>query len=246
MPSIRETTQKIIPIAIHGDAALAGQGIVYESLQMSELEAYRVGGTIHFVVNNQIGFTTDFGDGRSAHYCTSLAKMLDGPILHVNGDEPEYVVYACELAVAFRQRFHRDVWIDMVCYRKHGHNEGDEPKYTQPHLYGLVAKHKNPRELYIENLLRSDPSIKKLAEEVQNNYRNMLMDRLNNVKQKELPVRKPGPHRGWANLRRSTPEDFAASPKDGRGTGAVGQGYRGHHPSARGFSYPEEGQEDLG
>ena len=206
-------TNPIIPIVIHGDAAVAGQGVVYETLQMSELQPYRVGGTIHFIVNNQIGFTTDFEDGRSSHYCTSLAKMLDGPVLHVNGDEPEHVVYACELAVKFRQEFHRDVWIDMVCYRKHGHNEGDEPKYTQPHLYGLVAKHKNPRELYIEKLLKSDPNMRMMAEEVQKNYRDMLTDRLNNVKQKELPKRKKGPHKGWANLRWSNPEDFQSSPK---------------------------------
>ena len=206
-------TNSIIPVVIHGDAAVSGQGVVYETLQMSELKSYSVGGTIHFIVNNQIGFTTDFQDGRSAHYCTSLAKMLDGPIFHVNGDEPEHVVYVCELAVKFRQEFKKDVWIDMVCYRKHGHNEGDEPKYTQPHLYGLVAKHKNPRELYIEKLLTSDPNMKKITQEVQKNYREMLIDRFNNVKQKELPKRKKGPHKGWTNLRWSNPEDFQSSPK---------------------------------
>ena len=204
---------KIVPIVLHGDAALAGQGVVYETLQMSGLPPYSVGGTIHFVINNQIGFTTDFQDGRSAHYCTSLAKMLDGPVLHVNGDEPEAVVHACEFAVEFRQKFGRDVWIDMVCYRKHGHNEGDEPKYTQPHLYSLVAKHKSPRELYIEKLLRSDPKIKDLAQGVQKEHRAMLADRLDNVKQKELPKRKKGPHRGWAKLRWSEPSDFASSPE---------------------------------
>ena len=205
-------SKAIIPIVVHGDAAVAGQGIVYETLQMSELKSYSVGGTIHFVVNNQIGFTTDFQDGRSSHYCTSLAKMLDGPIFHVNGDEPEHVVYVCELAVKFRQEFQKDVWIDMVCYRKHGHNEGDEPKYTQPHLYGLVAKHKNPRELYIDKLLQSDPNIRRIAQEVQTSYRNMLNDRFNNVKQKELPQRIRGPHKGWTNLRWSKPEDFDSSP----------------------------------
>ena len=212
-------TTKIVPIILHGDAALAGQGVVYETLQMSGLPAYAAGGAIHFVINNQIGFTTDFQEGRSAHYCTSIAKMLDGPILHVNGDEPESVVRACELAVEFRQRFKRDVWIDMVCYRKHGHNEGDEPKYTQPHLYGLVAKHKSPREIYIEKLLRADPKIKDLAQEVQKEYRAMLADRLDNVKQKELPKRKKGPHKGWANLRWSKPSDFASSPETSVGKG---------------------------
>ncbi|MCR9206004.1 MAG: thiamine pyrophosphate-dependent enzyme, partial [Halobacteriovoraceae bacterium] len=147
-------SSKILPIVIHGDAAVAGQGVVYESLQMSELPGYETGGSIHFIINNQIGFTTDFQDGRSAQYSTSVAKMLDTLIIHVNGDEPEHVCFAVEMAVEFRQKFKKDVWVDMVCYRKHGHNEGDEPKYTQPHLYGLVAKHKNPRELYLEKLIK--------------------------------------------------------------------------------------------
>ena len=211
----------IVPVIVHGDAALAGQGIVYETLQMSELPAYSTGGTVHLVINNQIGFTTDFHDGRSTQYCTSLAKILHGPIIHVNGDEPEHVVYACELAIEFRQKFQKDVWVDMVCYRKHGHNEGDEPKYTQPHLYGLVAKHKNPRELYIEKLLDSNPQIKELARQVQKEFRDMLSDRLNNVKQKELPKRKQGPHRGWTNLRWSKPEDFKVSPETGVGRGIL-------------------------
>ena len=199
---------KILPIIIHGDAAVAGQGIVYECLQMSELPGYRVGGSIHFVINNQIGFTTDFVDGRSTHYCTSVAKMLDCPVIHVNGDEPESVVYAVELATEFRQKFKKDVFVDMVCYRKHGHNEGDEPKYTQPHLYGLVAKHKNPREVYIEKLLAADPEVKSLAKQMQKEFKDLLSDRLNNVKQKELPNRKKGPHKEWEKLRFSKPGDF--------------------------------------
>lgn len=205
-------SEKIIPIVIHGDAAVAGQGLVYENLQMSELPGYSVGGTIHFIINNQIGFTTDFHDGRSSQYCTSVAKMLDTLILHVNGDDPEAVCYACELAVEFRQKFKKDVWIDMVCYRKHGHNEGDEPKYTQPHLYGLVAKHKNPRELYIEKLIQSGSIEKKLAKEMQDIFKKDLSDRFNNVKQKTLPERRQGPHKEWLELRWSKPEDFLKSP----------------------------------
>src|SRR5690606_15673943 len=127
--------------------------------------------------------TTDFGDGRSSHYCTSVAKMLDCPVIHVNGDEPEAVIYAVELAIEFRQKFKKDVFVDMVCYRKHGHNEGDEPKYTQPHLYGLVAKHKNPREVYLDKLLASDPEMKSLAKQMQKEFKDLLSDRLNNVKQ---------------------------------------------------------------
>ncbi|WP_372654756.1 2-oxoglutarate dehydrogenase E1 component [Halobacteriovorax sp.] len=204
---------KIIPVVIHGDAAVAGQGIVYEALQMSELPGYRSGGTIHFVINNQIGFTTDFTDARSSHYSTSVAKTLDIPIIHVNGDYPEHVVYACELAVEFRQKFNKDIFIDMVCYRKHGHNEGDEPKYTQPHLYGLISKVKNPRELYLERLIEAGSLNKELAKEMQDSYKSTLADRLNNVKQNALPKKSSGPHKEWKNLRWSKPEDFDKSPE---------------------------------
>ncbi|MGB4724933.1 MAG: thiamine pyrophosphate-dependent enzyme, partial [Sediminibacterium sp.] len=123
---------KYLPILIHGDASVAGQGIVYEVLQMSNLRGYHTGGTIHFVINNQIGFTTDFDDARSADYCTSVAAMVQAPVLHVNGDDAEAVVKCAEIATRYRQKFNSDIFIDMVCYRKHGHNEGDDPKYTQP------------------------------------------------------------------------------------------------------------------
>ena len=204
---------EIIPVVIHGDAAIAGQGIVYESAQMSKLDAYNVGGTIHFVINNQIGFTTDFIDARSSHYCTSVGKIIDAPILHVNGDNPEAVVFACEFATEFRQKFKQDIFIDMVCYRKYGHNEGDEPKYTQPHLYGLVAKHENPRDLYLKKLKSQDHKLQDLAKKMENDFKKELSDRFNNVKQKTIPQRKQGPHREWKNIGRSTPEDFDNSPK---------------------------------
>ncbi|EPZ51146.1 oxoglutarate dehydrogenase (succinyl-transferring), E1 component [Bacteriovorax sp. BAL6_X] len=203
---------KIIPIVIHGDAAVAGQGIVYETLQMSELPGYRTGGSLHFVINNQIGFTTDFTDARSSHYSTSVAKMLNIPVIHVNGDCPEDVVYACELAVKFRQKFKRDVFVDMVCYRKHGHNEGDEPKYTQPELYGMISKHKNPREMYIEELASHGSVDRAVAKEMQEEYKSLLSDRFNNVKQNVIPKKVPGPHREWKDVRFSTLEDFANSP----------------------------------
>ncbi len=208
----KNDVSKIVPIIIHGDAAVAGQGIVYEALQMSELPGYQTGGSIHFVINNQIGFTTDFSDGRSSHYSTSLAKMLDTLILHVNGDEPEQVCFAMEMAMEFRQKFKKDVWVDMVCYRKHGHNEGDEPKYTQPHLYGLVSKHKNPRELYMEKLIKAGSIQKDLAKEMQDAFKKELSDRFNSVKQEEIPERRKGPHKEWLNLRWSKEEDFVESP----------------------------------
>ncbi len=206
---------KVVPIIIHGDAAVAGQGVVYECVQMSKLEGYETGGAIHFIINNQIGFTTDFEDARTSIYCTSIAKTIDAPVLHVNGDCPEEVVFACELAMDFRNKFKSDVFIDMVCYRKHGHNEGDEPKYTQPHLYGLVAKHKNPRELYIEKLMESDHDIKKLAKQMQKEFKEMLSDRLNNVKQNELPKKVEGPHKEWKDLEWSKSSDFEKSIKTG-------------------------------
>ena len=130
---------KILPVLIHGDASVAGQGIVYEVLQMSKLKGYYTGGTIHFVINNQIGFTTDFDDARSADYCTSIAAMVQAPVFHVNGDDPEAVVKVAEIATLYRQEFNSDIFIDMVCYRRHGHNEGDEPKFTQPQMYALIG-----------------------------------------------------------------------------------------------------------
>ena len=203
---------KILPVVIHGDAAVAGQGIVYESLQMSKLKAYGVGGTIHFIINNQIGFTTDFTDGRSSDYCTSVAKTVDCPIIHVNGDDADAVVFACELAVEYRQKFKQDIFIDMVCYRKYGHNEGDEPKFTQPHLYGLIAKAENPREVYVKKLLRYGKIEEELVKGMEVEFKRLLSDRFNNIKQDEIPAPKQGPHKEWLNLRWSKKDDFENSP----------------------------------
>src|SRR3954462_139385 len=142
-----------IPILIHGDAAFAGQGLVAETLNLSQLPGYRVGGTIHIIVNNQTGFTPPPRDARSTTYCTDVAKMIEVPIFHVNGEDPEAVVYVAELALEFRQTFGQDVVIDMVCYRRHGHNEGDEPAFTQPLMYGKIKDRMSIRELYTEYLV---------------------------------------------------------------------------------------------
>ena len=203
----------VTPVIIHGDAAVAAQGIVYESLQMTELDAYKCGGAIHFVINNQIGFTTDWQDGRSSNYSTSIARTIEAPILHVNGDDPECVVYAMEFAMEYRQKFKTDIFIDMVCYRKHGHNEGDEPKFTQPHLYGLIKKAKNPRELYRDFLIERGSINKDLAKEMEDQFTNLLSEKLENARENKTPEIVKGPHTEWLDLRWSKEGDFEKSPK---------------------------------
>lgn len=204
---------KILPILIHGDASVAGQGIVYEVLQMSGLKGYYTGGTIHFVINNQIGFTTDFDDARTADYCTSAAAMVKAPVLHVNGDDPEAVVKAVQIATHYRQEFNSDIFIDMVCYRRHGHNEGDEPKFTQPQLYALIDKHLNPREVYTQYLIQNGESdAQALAKEMEKQFLADLQERLDEVKQNPLPYTFQKPELWWQSLRRATVADFDASP----------------------------------
>jgi 2-oxoglutarate dehydrogenase E1 component len=204
---------KILPILIHGDASIAGQGIVYELIQMSKLSGFSTGGTIHFVINNQIGFTTDFDEARSSDYCTSLAAAIQAPVFHVNGDDPEAVVKCAEIATRYRQEFNSDVFIDMVCYRRHGHNEGDDPKFTQPRLYELIDKHPNPREVYVKYLLENgETDAQELAKEMEKKFWSDLQERLDEVKQKPLPYRYQQPEIWWRNLRKATEEDFEKSP----------------------------------
>ena len=203
----------ILPILIHGDASIAGQGIVYEILQMSQLDGYLTGGTIHFVINNQIGFTTDFEDARSSDYCTSLAAMVHAPVMHVNGDDPEAVVKCMEIASKYRQQFNSDVFIDMVCYRRHGHNEGDDPKFTQPRLYSIIEKHLNPRENYVSLLQADDtPEIKTLASDMEKKFWSDLQERLDEVKQHPLPYHYQPPELVWKSLKKAVSKDFDQSP----------------------------------
>lgn len=212
---------KILPILIHGDASVAGQGIVYEVLQMSGLKGYYTGGTIHFVINNQIGFTTDFDDARTADYCTSVAAMVHAPVLHVNGDDAEAVVKACEIATIYRQEFNSDIFIDMVCYRKHGHNEGDEPKFTQPQLYAVIDKHLNPREVYTQFLMENgEPGARELAKEMEQKFLADLQERLDEVKQNPLPYTYQPPELVWKSMRKATAEDFETSPVTAIGSDA--------------------------
>ena len=164
----------IVPVLLHGDAAFAGQGVVYETLQMSRLEGYRTGGTIHVVVNNQVGFTATPHEGRSATYCTDVLKAIDAPVIHVNGDDPAAVVQAAKLAFDYRQAFHRDIAIDLVCYRLRGHNEGDDPSFTQPHMYELINKKRSTRKLYTESLIGRGDITTEDAEAVMEKFRSRL------------------------------------------------------------------------
>ncbi len=207
---------KILPILIHGDAAVAGQGVVYETVQMSKLKGYYTGGTIHFVINNQVGFTTDFDDARSSTYCTAAAQMIDAPVFHVNGDDPEAVLFAAEMAVDFRQHFNSDVFIDLVCYRRHGHNEGDDPKFTQPQMYEIISKHLDPREIYTKRLVDRGDVDASLSQEMEEEFWSFLQDRLNEVKQKPLPYNYQEPEQAWRKLKKtSDPKDFEESPETG-------------------------------
>jgi len=204
---------KILPILIHGDASVAGQGIVYEVIQMSDLQGYYTGGTIHFVINNQIGFTTDFDDARSSDYCTSLAGSIQAPVFHVNGDDPEAVIKCVEIAARYRQEFNQDIFVDMVCYRRHGHNEGDDPKYTQPHLYKLIGDHPNPREVYTKYLMEhGEADAQELAKSMEKKFWGDLQERLDEVKQNPLPYKYQQPEEWWRSVKKATPKEFNASP----------------------------------
>lgn len=167
-------SNKIIPIVIHGDAAIAGQGIAYEVVQMAKLNGYKTGGTVHIVVNNQIGFTTNYLDGRSSTYCTDVGKVTLSPVLHVNADDTEAVCHAMQMALDFRMTFNRDIFIDLLGYRKYGHNEGDEPRFTQPTLYKAIAKHPNPQEIYVKRLLNEQSVDQAFVDQITDEFQEML------------------------------------------------------------------------
>ncbi len=186
---VHATTGKFpaLPVLLHGDAAFAGQGVVAETLNLSELRGYRTGGTIHVVINNQVGFTTSASEARSSFYCTDIAKMIGAPIIHVNGDDPEACVRAARLAFEFRQEFSRDVVIDMVCYRRHGHNEADDPSFTQPRMYELIENRRSVRKLYTEQLVkRGDISIDQ-AEQFLQGFEELLQEAFSETKQAKPP-----------------------------------------------------------
>ena len=206
---------KIVPIIIHGDAAIAGQGVVYEVIQMAQLDGYRTGGTIHIVVNNQIGFTTNYLDGRSSTYCTDVGKVTLSPVLHVNGDDVEAVIQAVQFAIEYRQEFHRDVFIDILGYRKYGHNEGDEPRFTQPLLYKAIGKHLNPRDIYLNKLIGENIITKAEAKSVEKDLNNILQDDLSEAKKIKKATVTYFLKRTWENYSYCKPGEFDQSPETG-------------------------------
>lgn len=203
---------KLCPILIHGDSAIAGQGVVYEVIQMSQLDGYKTGGTVHIVTNNQVGFTTNYHDARSSVYCTDVAKVVLSPVFHVNADDVEAVVLVMKLAMEFRQEFHRDVFIDLLGYRKYGHNEGDEPRFTQPLLYKKIATHPNPREIYVKKLTEQGDLDAAMAKEMDSEFRNMLQDRLNMAKQGRKAKISSFLEGQWKGLGMGVEADFSESP----------------------------------
>lgn len=205
-------SNKIAPIIIHGDSSIAGQGVVYEVVQMSGLKGYSTGGTIHLVINNQIGFTTDYLDARSSTYCTDVAKTTLSPVFHVNGDDPEAVVFTVQLAMEFRNRYHNDVFIDILCYRRYGHNEGDEPRFTQPLLYKAIEKHADPYSIYKDVILNQGVLSQEECAEEESHFNNKL----------EVNYEKSKTHKKlsinsflkdiWKDIPKASDKDFISSP----------------------------------
>ena len=195
-----EVWDDVLPILVHGDAAFAGQGVVFETLQMSQLHGYRTGGTVHLVVNNQIGYTTSPKDSRSTPFCTDVAKAIQAPVFHVNGDDPLAAVRMVRLAMEYRAKFHADVVLDIVCYRRHGHNEGDEPSYTQPLLYAAIEAHPTVRQIYQDYLVRKKVLTKDDVASYDDEVQARLKESLDSVRQSEPPkvtLGEPAAEREW-------------------------------------------------
>lgn len=206
---------KLAPIIIHGDAAIASQGVVYETLQMSQLKGYRTGGTIHLVINNQVGFTTNYLDGRSSTYCTDIGKVTKSPIFHVNGDDVEALIYTIQLAMEYRYTFHTDVFIDILCYRKFGHNEGDEPRFTQPLLYKEISNHANPRDIYGKFLVDENIFEKEDLKKLDKEYNESLEEKLELAKKSDKLHIKQFLIEDWQKYHHAERNDFENSPETG-------------------------------
>jgi len=203
----------VLPILIHGDAAIAGQGVVYEVAQMAELDGYRVGGTIHIVVNNQVGFTTNYLDARTSTYCTDVGKVTQSLVFHVNSDDPEAVVQVMRIACDYRARWHKDVFVDLLGYRKYGHNEGDEPMFTQPQLYKAIAAHPNVRELYLQRLLGDGTVTTQEAEQLKAELTAKMEAGFEAGQAMERAIVEDFLTALWKDYRTATPEDLASTPE---------------------------------
>jgi len=210
-----DNPSQVLPIIVHGDAAIAGQGLVYELIQMAQLDGYKTNGTIHIVVNNQIGFTTNYLDARSSTYCTDVGKVTLSPVLHVNADDVEAVVHATLFALHFRMKFKRDVFIDMLGYRKYGHNEGDEPKFTQPLLYKAIAKHNNPRDIYAQRLMNEGVIDKDFVTKIEKEYKDKLEEKLEDSRKIKKTEITPFMQNEWVDFK-TAEEDKMMLPVDTR------------------------------
>ncbi len=207
-------SDKLCPILIHGDSSIAGQGIVYEILQMSGLEGYKTGGTVHLVVNNQVGFTTNYLDARTSTYCTDVAKTVLSPVFHVNGDDVEALAYTVQLAMEYREIFKTDIFIDLLCYRKYGHNEGDEPRFTQPILYKIIENHPDPMQIYTEKLKSLGLITDKDVTNIETKLNEVFEQNLAESKQTEK-VSITFIQEEWMDMRKAKRNDFDSSPDTG-------------------------------
>jgi 2-oxoglutarate dehydrogenase E1 component len=207
--------RRVLPIVIHGDAAISGQGVNYEVANFSKLDGYDNGGTLHIVTNNQVGFTANYKESRSSVYCTDLAKVTDSPVFHVNADDPEAVTHAIMMAVKIRQQFQCDVYVDILGYRKYGHNEGDEPRFTQPIMYKSLKKHKNVYELYLENLVSSNTITDQEAQQFIQAFKDDLQKQLDHIKENPIQKKPDMLSSHWKKYRVSKDEDFESSVKTG-------------------------------
>lgn len=202
---------KACAILVHGDAAIAGQGVVYEVIQMSQLDGYKTGGTVHFVINNQVGFTTNYIDARSSTYCTDVAKVVLSPVFHVNGDDVESLCHVAKMAIEYRQKFHKDVFIDVLCYRKYGHNEGDEPRFTQPVLYKIIASHPNPKEIYFKKLTEENSFTSEELKSIETKYKARLDEAMEKAKKSEKSKVTSYLQGPWTGLKMAKQEDIFKS-----------------------------------
>ncbi len=203
-----DNPKSVLPIIVHGDAAIAGQGVVYETVQMAQLDGYKTEGSIHIVVNNQIGFTTNYLDARSSTYCTDVAKVTLSPVLHVNADDAEAVVHAMSFALDFRMKFGRDVFIDLLGYRKYGHNEGDEPRFTQPKLYKAISKHNNTRDIYAKELVEQGIIEESYVDEIEKKYKDELEQDLEKSRKEETTIITPIMQEEWEGYTYGTESDM--------------------------------------